>query len=77
MGSSFEAVLTNEFRTLNGTCSNLVPQGPGYQNITLANQVCATVGSQPGQAFVDGNRFVNLSYGFSYSHTWMVCHFLS
>ncbi|PPQ74645.1 hypothetical protein CVT26_005690 [Gymnopilus dilepis] len=67
----FEAVLTNEFRTLNGTCSNLVPQGPGYQNITLANQVCATVGSQPGQAFVDGNRFVNLSYGFSYSHTWM------
>ncbi|KAF8877242.1 pleiotropic drug resistance ABC transporter [Gymnopilus junonius] len=67
----FESILTNEFRTLNGVCSNLVPQGPGYENVTLANQVCTTVGSQPGEAFVDGNRFVQLSYGFKYSHTWM------
>ena len=70
---SFESALSNEFRTLKGACSNLVPQGPGYENVSLANQVCATVGSVPGQPFVDGSRFLELSYEFSYSHTWRVC----
>ncbi|OAX36454.1 pleiotropic drug resistance ABC transporter [Rhizopogon vinicolor AM-OR11-026] len=66
----FESVLTNEFHTLNGTCSTIVPQGPGYENVSLANQVCTTVGSIPGMTTVDGNRFVNLSYGYSYSNLW-------
>ena len=65
-------MLMNEFHTLNGICSNLVPQGPSYENVTLANQVCTTVGSLPGQVFVNGNRFGELSYGFSYSNTWRV-----
>lgn len=64
--------MTNEFRTLNGTCATMVPQGPGYENVAVANQVCTAVGSLPGEAYVSGQRFVNLSYGFSYSHTWMV-----
>ncbi|KAH9484099.1 Brefeldin A resistance protein [Psilocybe cubensis] len=67
----FEAIMTNEFSTLNGTCSVLVPHGPGYENITLANQVCATVGAVPGEATVDGNNFVLLSYGFKHSNLWM------
>ncbi|GLB42209.1 putative ABC transporter superfamily, ABCG family. PDR (TC 3.A.1.205) subfamily protein [Lyophyllum shimeji] len=67
----FEAILTNEFRTLNGTCSTLIPQGPGYENVPLSNKVCTAVGSRPGEPFVDGGRFAELSYGFSYSHTWM------
>ncbi|KAF8329221.1 pleiotropic drug resistance ABC transporter [Amanita rubescens] len=68
---SFEAILTNEFRTLQGTCSALVPQGPGYENVTLANQVCTAVGAIPGQPFVDGSNFLLLSYDFKFSHTWM------
>jgi ATP-binding cassette subfamily G (WHITE) protein 2 (SNQ2) len=67
----FEAVLTNEFHSLDGTCSSLVPQGPGYENAELANQVCTSVGSQPGQRTVDGNTFVSLSYGYNYSSLWM------
>ncbi|RDB26892.1 Brefeldin A resistance protein [Hypsizygus marmoreus] len=67
----FEALMTNEFRTLNGACSSLIPQGPGYENVSLANQVCTTVGSLPGEPFVSGSRFAELSYGFTYSHTWM------
>ena len=47
-------MITNEFRTLKGECSFLIPRGPGYENITLANQVCTAVGSVPGQSFVDG-----------------------
>ncbi|KAJ7745683.1 pleiotropic drug resistance ABC transporter [Mycena metata] len=67
----FEGVVANEFHTLKGTCSSLVPSGPGYENVTLDNQVCATLGSVAGQNFVDGNAFMALSYGYSYSHEWM------
>ncbi|KAF9076400.1 ABC transporter [Rhodocollybia butyracea] len=67
----FEAVLTNEFHTLDGTCASLVPQGPGYENVALANQVCTTVGSVSGSPTVNGNTFVNLSYSYSFSNTWM------
>jgi ATP-binding cassette subfamily G (WHITE) protein 2 (SNQ2) len=66
----FEALLMNEFHTLNGTCSMLVPSGPAYPNVSLANQVCATVGAQPGQNFVNGNLFAELSYEYSYSNLW-------
>jgi ATP-binding cassette subfamily G (WHITE) protein 2 (SNQ2) len=62
--------MVNEFRTLNGSCTNIVPQGPGYENVGLNNQVCTTVGSLPGQAFVDGNLYVQLSFGFSSSNLW-------
>ncbi|KIK95039.1 hypothetical protein PAXRUDRAFT_11683 [Paxillus rubicundulus Ve08.2h10] len=76
---AFESLLLNEFHTLNGTCTTLVPQGPGYENVTLANQVCTAVGSQPGLATVDGNVFVYLSYGYEYKNLWMnlgiVCTF--
>jgi ATP-binding cassette, subfamily G (WHITE), member 2, SNQ2 len=66
----FEGLITNEFRTLDGTCALLVPSGPGYENVSIANQVCTTVGSLPGQATVNGNRFVQLSYDYAYSNTW-------
>jgi ATP-binding cassette subfamily G (WHITE) protein 2 (SNQ2) len=71
--------MTNEFHTLNGRCVNLVPQGPGYENVTLANQVCTTVGALPGEPFVQGTRFLELSMGYFYSHLWrnfgIVCAF--
>lgn len=67
--------MVNEFHTLDGICSSLVPSGPGYEGISLANQVCTVVGSLPGQDRVDGNRFVNLSFQYSFSHLWMVSRF--
>ncbi|KAI9464144.1 ABC-2 type transporter-domain-containing protein [Lactarius psammicola] len=66
----FEGLVSSEFHTLNGTCSNLVPSGTGYENVSLTNQVCGTVGSIPGQSTVDGNRFIALSFDYSYSHIW-------
>lgn len=66
----FEGLLVNEFHTLNGQCATLIPQGPGYEGVSLENQVCTAVGSLPGQATVNGNRYVELSYGYSYSHLW-------
>lgn len=68
----FEAILTNEFHTLNAPCSALVPRGPSYENATLINQVCTAVGSISGESTVSGSRFVSLSYGYSYSNLWRV-----
>ncbi|KAG6811150.1 hypothetical protein H0H92_008768 [Tricholoma furcatifolium] len=67
----FESIMANEFHTLNGTCSDLVPHGPGYEGISLDNQVCSTVGAVRGQDFVNGNTFIKLSFDYSYSHVWM------
>ena len=69
---AYESVLVNEFRTLNLECSNLVPQGPGYENITLANQVCIAVGAIPGQTAVNGLRYLELSLNYEWSHMWKV-----
>jgi len=63
----FEGLMINEFRTLDGACNLLVPQGPGYENVSLDNQVCSTVGSQAGQPYVNGNAYLQLSFGFSSS----------
>ena len=69
---AFEGLISNEFHTLNGTCSFLIPSGPGYENVSLTNQVCGTVGSIPGQSTVDGNRYIALMFDYSYSHIWLV-----
>ncbi|KAF4579747.1 hypothetical protein EYR40_000077 [Pleurotus pulmonarius] len=67
---SFEGVIVNEFHTLDGQCSNLVPSGTGYDGISVANQVCTTVGSVAGRPTVDGNAFLDISFGYVYSHLW-------
>ncbi|KAG9127487.1 hypothetical protein FRC07_013165 [Ceratobasidium sp. 392] len=66
----FEALIVNEFHGLRGECSHFVPSGPGYENIGLTNQVCTTVGAVAGQSFVDGDAFVEASYGYSYKNLW-------
>lgn len=68
----FESLIANEFHTLNGSCSILVPSGAGYENVSLANQVCSTVGAVAGQNFVDGNAFIRISFGYSFSNLWKV-----
>jgi ATP-binding cassette, subfamily G (WHITE), member 2, SNQ2 len=38
--------------------------------VTLANQVCPTVGAVTGQPNVDGNRFIQISFDHAYGHIW-------
>ncbi len=73
LGYGLEALLGNEFRTIDARCSTLVPQGPGYEGISVENQACMTVGSTPGSRTVSGLRYVRLVYEYSYSHLWRVC----
>lgn len=73
----YEALLVNEFHTINAECSVLVPAGAGYENVALANQACTTVGSTPGSSTVMGITYAALSFGYSYSHLWRVSPLLS
>ncbi|KAG9227093.1 hypothetical protein CCMSSC00406_0008293 [Pleurotus cornucopiae] len=67
---AFEGVMVNEFHTLDGQCSNLVPSGMGYDGVSVDNQVCIAVGSVAGRPTVDGNAFVSISFGYNYGHLW-------
>lgn len=62
--------MVNEFSSLSYDCtlSDLVPSGPGYNDI--ANQVCAVVGSEPGQRMLSGMSYIKTQYGFAQSHLW-------
>ncbi|KAI0076391.1 pleiotropic drug resistance ABC transporter [Panus rudis PR-1116 ss-1] len=66
----FESMIVNEFHNFAAKCAGLIPQGPGYENVSIANQACATVGSIPGSAIVDGSLYAALSFDYSYSHLW-------
>ncbi|GJE86387.1 pleiotropic drug resistance ABC transporter [Phanerochaete sordida] len=71
MKYGFEGLIVNEFHTLQASCAALIPSGPGYDGrVAVENQVCSTIGSVAGQATVDGNRYVELSYDYSHSHLW-------
>ncbi|KZT65216.1 hypothetical protein DAEQUDRAFT_716908 [Daedalea quercina L-15889] len=66
----FEALVVNEFHGLNAECASIVPSGAGYENVTIANQVCTTVGSVSGQATVNGMSYVAGSFEYAYKHLW-------
>ncbi|KAL2695855.1 hypothetical protein AAEP93_003155 [Penicillium crustosum] len=67
---AFESVMVNEFRDLSYQCSasDLVPSGLGYTD--MAHQVCAVVGSQPGDRLLSGASYIHAQYGFKPSHLW-------
>ena len=68
--------MVNEMHNIEAECATLIPQGPGYDGqVTLANQVCTALGSEPGRELVSGNRYVELAFGYSFSHLWRVRSF--
>lgn len=62
--------MVNEFHEQEGLCSILVPSGPGFENISINNQVCAVTGSKPGLSFVRGDDYLYASFGYEYSNLW-------
>lgn len=68
---AFESMLAAEFHNRRMNCGNtLVPSGPGYQNVSFENQVCAFIGSKEGQSWVLGDDYLRLQYKYKYSHVW-------
>lgn len=67
---AFEALMVNEFHGQSGLCTILVPSGPGFENVSSSNQVCAVTGSKPGLPYVSGDDYLRASFGYEYSHMW-------
>ena len=67
---AFEALMINEFRNRQFTCTNFVPAGPTYNNISPLEHVCSTVGAVAGQSYVEGDAYINLSFEYYASHLW-------
>jgi ABC-type multidrug transport system ATPase subunit len=67
---AMEALIGNEFYNiaLHCTDSQLIPSGPGYDNIQY--QACPMQGAERGSALVDGAVYAQAMYGFTRSHLW-------
>ena len=63
----FEVLLANEYHDSLFDCEQLVPVVPGRQ-IDLANQVCPVMSAQPGEAMVNGDRYLREMYDFSWDN---------
>ncbi|KAM0755503.1 catalytic activity: RhaA is able to hydrolyze alpha-1 [Meredithblackwellia eburnea MCA 4105] len=61
---SYEAVLSNEFRGLDLTCSpaDIIPSGPSYTS--PSHQTCRLPGSTSGSLIVSGSSYLSSAYSF-------------
>ncbi|GME43998.1 ABC transporter-like protein [Neofusicoccum parvum] len=71
----FESLMINEFHNRNFSCSAFVPNSlggvlPEYDNVGAFMRACSTVGSVPGQDFVNGDAYINSSFEYYHSHKW-------
>ncbi|PNP43003.1 hypothetical protein THARTR1_11156 [Trichoderma harzianum] len=69
---AFQAALSNEFHDQHIPCvgNNLVPSGPGYENVDSANRACTGVGGAlPGADFVTGDQYLS-SLHYKHSQLW-------
>lgn len=67
---AFEALMVNEFHGRDFPCSNVIPAYPGFTNGSSEMFVCSEKGSIPGELFVNGDRYLDASFGYQYSHLW-------
>ncbi|KAL1724115.1 ABC-2 type transporter-domain-containing protein [Schizophyllum commune] len=70
IGYAFETLMVNEFDGRVFECTSFVPMGPGYENLSGEEFVCATTGAIPGSTVVYGTDYVNTTYKYYRSHVW-------
>ncbi|KAI4195627.1 MAG: hypothetical protein LQ350_007098 [Teloschistes chrysophthalmus] len=70
MGLGFSVVMANEFKrvTLKCTGSYLIPNGPGYDD--LSHQTCTVTGAVPGTDLIPGDTYVHQSYDYNIGDLW-------
>ncbi|RYP32953.1 hypothetical protein DL767_004969 [Monosporascus sp. MG133] len=64
---AFESFMVNEFSGREFLCIQYVPP---YEGVEPNNQVCNTVGSVPGQPYVNGDAYINSQFNYYSSHRW-------
>ena len=66
----FEALMVNEFHNRQFPCTNFVPSGPGFENITGVERACSAIGSVPGLPYVEGDAYINSSFRYYAKNKW-------
>lgn len=66
---SYESLMSNEFHGRAFECDAFVPLQPG-QGATGSTFACSTPGSNPGDRYVQGERFLELQYQYKNTHKW-------
>ena len=62
--------MVNEFHGQRYSCSQFVPPAPQFGDGTTNAQVCSAVGSVAGQTYVNGDDYINSSFGYYHAHKW-------
>ncbi|KIX02715.1 uncharacterized protein Z518_08657 [Rhinocladiella mackenziei CBS 650.93] len=70
LGYAYEALIVNEFHGRDFPCSNVIPAYPGFSTGSSNTFVCGEKGAIPGELFVNGDRYLEVSYGYQYAHLW-------
>ncbi|TDZ74967.1 ZEB2-regulated ABC transporter 1 [Colletotrichum trifolii] len=77
---AFEALMANEFHGRTFHCGTLIPSGGSYDQLPLSLRTCSAVGAVPGSDVVDGDRYIEESFGYHNSHKWrnfgILCGFI-
>lgn len=66
----FESLMINEYSGRNYPCDQFIPPAPQFGDGSGKNQVCASLGSMPGQMFVNGDDYLASSYQYNASNKW-------
>ena len=68
---AFESLMANVFGGLELQCQppQLIPFGPGYEDISMDNQGCTVLGSDPS-GLIHGETYVAAQYHYSTGHIW-------
>jgi ATP-binding cassette, subfamily G (WHITE), member 2, PDR len=67
---TFESLMVNEFSNREFPCSQYVPTGPEYLHLPSASFICSGNGAVAGQTYIDGDAYINSSFGYFHSHLW-------
>ncbi|KAJ8097450.1 ABC-2 type transporter-domain-containing protein [Lipomyces tetrasporus] len=70
---AFSALMSNEFHHREMLCmpSQLVPAlGPDGLPADISNQACTLPGSEPGEPYVNGDRYVSIQFGYERQDLW-------
>lgn len=64
---AFEVLIANEFHGREFSCASFVPAYPDLAGDTF---ICLQKGAVAGQRYVNGEDYINVAYGYYYSHVW-------
>lgn len=77
---AYESLIVNEFHGRDFPCSDVVPAYPGFSTGSSKSFICGEKGAVAGELFVNGDRYLDVSYGYRYSHLWrnfgILCAFI-